>query len=99
HAHEEPHHVMAMLSYLGILFLIPLLMDKHHDEFVLFHLRQGIVMFALEVLASMLFWNRNAGDMLTFALIVVSLVAAYRTYKSEKWVLPIVGQYAQRIKL
>lgn len=94
----ERHRLIAACSYLGVLFLIPLLAEKE-DEFVRFHVRQGIVLFALEVIASFAFLNEGIGSLIMLVLIVISLVAAWRTYKGKKWLLPIVGQYAQRIKL
>lgn len=95
---EQPNRLLAACSYLGILFLIPLLAEKD-DEFVRFHVRQGIVLFALEVIVSLGFLNESAGSLLCLVLIVISLVAAFRTYQGKKWLLPIVGEHAQRIKL
>ena len=95
---EEGHRLLAACSYLGVLFLVPLIIDKD-DDFVRFHLRQGIAMFALTVVASFGFLNESAGTLLMLAIIVVSLVAAYRTTQGSKWVLPVIGHYAQKIIL
>ena len=95
---SENHRLAAACSYLGILLLIPLLADKD-DEFVRFHVRQGIVVFVLEVIASIGFLSETAGTLVMLALVLLSIVAAWRTYKGKKWLLPVLGHYAQRIQL
>jgi len=42
--------IMAILSYLWILFLIPLITSKD-NKFVMFHVEQGIVLFIISVVA------------------------------------------------
>jgi uncharacterized membrane protein len=44
----EDDKVIAAIAYLGILFLIPLLLKKN-SKFAIYHARQGLVLFALEV--------------------------------------------------
>lgn len=95
---EEAHPILAGCSYLGVLFLIPLLFDQG-DEFVRFHVRQGIALFGLEVVASFGFLNETIGSALMLVIIVISLAAAIRTFNGKKWLLPVIGHYAQRIRL
>jgi fumarate reductase subunit D len=97
-APNEPHRLLAACSYLGVLFLIPLLVEKE-DAFVKFHLRQGIALFSIGVIASFGFHYRSGGSMLMFAVVVISLVAAIRAFNNEKWTLPIIGKYAAKIDL
>ncbi len=40
--------IFASLSYVSILFIIPLIL-KHDDDYVYFHARQGMVLFLAEV--------------------------------------------------
>ena len=40
--------IMASLSYVGPLVLIPFL-TKKEDPFIMFHVKQGIVLFGLEI--------------------------------------------------
>lgn len=95
---NEPHRLLAACSYLGILFLIPLLLEKD-DQFVKFHLRQGIALFAVGVIASFGFHYRSGGSALMFAVCIISLVAAFRAFNNEKWVLPLIGKYAAKIDI
>lgn len=94
----EPNKLLAGCSYLGVLFLVPLLAESK-DEFVRFHLRQGVVMFAIGVIASFGFHYRRGGSMLMLAVVVVSLVAAIRAWRGDRWQLPVIGKYAAKIEL
>jgi uncharacterized membrane protein len=40
---------MALISYLGILFIVPLLTDAKNDPFVKFHIKQGLTLFLMEM--------------------------------------------------
>ena len=56
--------VMGILCYLGPLVLVPFL-TKKEDPFVAFHVKQGLVLFALEVIlwliSSYLYMGYNYG--------------------------------------
>ena len=91
-------HVLAAICYLGILFLVPLLMEEK-DEFIQFHIRQGIVLFALSVISSISLLSHGPAELLSLAVFVISVYGAYRAWKGERWVLPLVGHLAERIKL
>jgi len=92
----------AILSYLGILFLIPLLVAKDND-FDQFHARQGLVLFIAEVITAMfaavpilgwigapllyIFW---------FVLIIIGIINVLEGKKKE---LPFIGQFADKFKI
>ncbi len=48
---QKPNVLMCVLSYLGILSLIPYLTEKN-DEHVQFHAKQGLNLFIIEVIVS-----------------------------------------------
>lgn len=50
---------MALLSYIGILFIIPLLAAKD-SKFAKFHVNQGIVLFIAELVCSIAVWIVSA---------------------------------------
>ncbi|MBF0153411.1 MAG: hypothetical protein HQL64_06710 [Magnetococcales bacterium] len=93
-------HVMAALSYLGILALIPTLLARR-DPFALYHARQGIVIWILEVLAvySLVlpvigrFFFQFA-SVLCFVLSVFGLVAVFF---GKTWRIPGIGAVAERL--
>jgi uncharacterized membrane protein len=45
---------IALLSYLGILIIVPLISPSKDDPFVKFHVKQGLVLIILWIVASML---------------------------------------------
>lgn len=97
---------LAWLSYLGILFLIPLLVNKD-NEYSKFHVKQGIVLFICEVgwqIASFIFSIIpvlgsiivSAGFLVLFILMVIGIINAING-KTES--LPVIGKYAEKIRL
>ncbi|MFA5270058.1 MAG: hypothetical protein WC400_00320 [Patescibacteria group bacterium] len=52
---EIDTRVFAALSYLSVLFVIPWI-TKRDDKFVMFHVRQGVVLFLVEVVAWFVLW-------------------------------------------
>ena len=61
--HVEEGKSMAWLSYLGILFLIPMFTQRQ-NPYTMFHVRQGIVLFVLEL----------AGGVLAVLLAIVGII-------------------------
>ena len=60
-ADTQSNTVMAILCYLGIFILIPLLTDARQDKFVKYHLSQGMVLLITVVLVSMVRWILPTG--------------------------------------
>lgn len=75
--------LFSILSYIGILWLIPLLVEKN-DKVVRFHVNQGIVLFIFDIIGSI------AVGILCFVLMIIGIVNAAN--KSEK-PLPIIGKF------
>ena len=99
---KQETNVMALISYIGPLCLIPLLMQEK-DEFVRFHMRQGVVLFISEVAASIILgiipilWA--IGWMINIIWLVLSIVGIMNVLKNEKKQLPIIGKYADKFKI
>ncbi len=91
--------IVACMSYLGILALIPLVLNRD-DDYVRFHARQGIVIWMWEVLAvyalvlpgGRLFFS--VSSFLCFALSVVGVVSVLL---GRAWKFPVVGKWAESI--
>ena len=90
--------VLAALSYFGVLFLVPLLLVKN-DEFVKFHVKQGIVWFVVWVVVSFISWIPFIGWSIGLALFIISCYAAWQAYEGKRWELPYLAKYAQQIKI
>src|SRR4030042_6642440 len=91
---KEQSNVMAIISYIGFLCLIPIL-NKEKDEFVKFHARQGFILFLAEVATSIFFYALPFLWFLTnilwlgwFVLGVIGIVNVLNKKKKE---LPLIG--------
>lgn len=94
----ESNKVVAALSYLGILFLVPLLAAKQ-SKFAQFHAKQGLVLFVAEVVVSFVGWIPFFG---WAAALVVFLAAVYgflQALQGVYWEIPYVGKYAKELKI
>ncbi|MBF0456215.1 MAG: hypothetical protein HQL72_15535 [Magnetococcales bacterium] len=92
--------IMAAMSYLGILALVPLVVNRR-DSYVAFHARQGIILWIWEVLAvfslavpvvGRVFFQTSS--LFCFVLSVVGLVSVLL---GKAWRFPLIGQWAQRL--
>jgi fumarate reductase subunit D len=92
----------AILAYLWILCLIPILMKKE-DEFVKFHARQGLMLFIVEVGIAIIGIIPLLGPlvymlgMLVCALL--SLVGIVQVLMGNKWKMPVIGEWAEKINV
>jgi len=99
---KEQPNTMAFISYIGVLCLIPILM-KEKDEFVKFHAKQGLVLFIGEVATWIVFgivpflWFLT--NLLGLFWLVLSVVGIVNVVKKEKKEVPLVGKFAEKIKL
>lgn len=95
----DENRLMAALSYLGFLFLVPLLVGNKKDKYVNFHLRQGIVLFIADVIASFVAWIPIIGWFIALFLFVLSIYGFIQALTGKKWKLPYIGQYAEKINV
>lgn len=86
---------VAALSYVYILFVIPLLMAKG-DKFLEHHVKQGIALFVVEVLLGLVPVIGWAADL---GLAVVAFYGAFMAWSGTYWELPVLAKYAKRIRL
>ncbi len=96
-------NIMALISYIGPLCLIPIL-TKEKDDFVVFHYRQGLVLFIAEIAGWILFsliipflWILS--NLLAILWIILSIIGIINVVKNEKKELPVIGKFAGKIKL
>ena len=90
---ESQNKLMAALSYLGILVLIPIFAAKD-DAFARYHANQGLVLFVANVIISVLacipLVNIVAGilGLVTFVFMILGIINAV---KGEMKPLPFIG--------
>lgn len=101
---EKPQKIngMAILSYLGILVLVPLLAAKN-DSFVKFHAQQGLVLLIFGmvgmfiVVIPILGWILSPIISLTWLVFVILGILNVVANKKQK--LPLIGKYADKFKI
>lgn len=91
---KNEERTIAALSYVWILFIIPLLLKKN-SQFSQFHAKQGLVLF----LFSLVSWFPFFGQIIALIIIIVSVVAIIKTLNGEKWEIPYVYDLSKKIKL
>ena len=90
--------IFAILSYLSILCIVPLVFKKEND-FVLEHAKQGLIIFVGEVAVFIVHiilgtWLLRLG---MFILGVLSFIGIIAVLKGETIKLPIVSEIADKI--
>jgi uncharacterized membrane protein len=94
---DEPR-LLAALAYANILFLAPLFLARK-SEFAKFHVRQGIVLFAFDAVASVFVWFPIIGPVLMAAAVILSVIGFFQAIAGNRWELPWLGKYAKDIRL
>lgn len=95
----KQHELIAGLSYVGVLVLIPIIAGETKNPFVAFHVRQGVVILFLEVLCLIgVQWFPRVGSILFLGLFLVSLIAFFLTIQGEKWNIPGISYITQLFK-
>lgn len=102
-ASQSQVNIMALISYIGILCLIPIL-TKTQDEFVKFHAKQGLVLLVGELAIMILSWIPFFVFLLpiwwliNLGWLVLSILGIVNVVKNEKKELPLVGKFAALLK-
>lgn len=95
---------LAWLSYLSILFLIPLLAMRG-NRFALFHARQGMILFGYKVglaVISIILTTAGIGIITLFVgeliLFILSIIGIVKSAQGQFWKCPLwVYELAQRL--
>ncbi len=105
----EENKVLAAISYLGILVLIPLLMKKD-SKFIKEHAKQGLVLFIAEIvlwIVDLIFASIPVLGLIVSVLIwltligigIVSLIGLVYALQGKFWKIPLVYDWAKNFKL
>ena len=90
----------AILSYLWILCLVPLILKKD-NKFALFHAKQGLILFIGELVVGFVGVIPILGWMILFfgtALFgLLSLIGIVQVLMGNFWKMPVVGDIAEKI--
>jgi uncharacterized membrane protein len=101
-APKKQTNVMALLSYIGPLCLIPIL-QKTKDDFVKFHAKQGLTIFAGEaitwIVVAIIPILRALGNIADIVWLVLSVIGIMNVFKNEKKEIPITGKFADKFNI
>jgi uncharacterized membrane protein len=96
--------IITAASYVGPLVIIPFMLDKE-NPFTLFHIKQGLVLFAIGlvgwVLPNFLFMSflYPLITLLNLGLLILTIMGIINVLKHKEAELPLVGQFAKHIKI
>lgn len=92
----------AVIGYINILCFVPLILKKD-NKFAQFHGKQALVLFILEIAASILKVVPALGDLVfTVAFVVfgiLSLIGIMKVLMGEYWEMPVIYEISSRISL
>lgn len=88
--------LMAILSYIGLLFIVPLIL-KPNDKFVKFHVKQGIILTIGWMVGSVLYPLLGLGFLVHIAVLVLSIMGIMNVSEGKTKDLPIVGDLAKKL--
>jgi len=102
---EQNHVVMGVLSYLGILIIIPYLMSKD-EPFVKFHIKQGLIL----VVAWFVLWAARWFMMfvpfmyliisvLNLILFIFVIIGIVNVLQNKQTPLPFIGHLGEMFKI
>lgn len=94
----EANKMITALSYVWILFLVPLL-GKRDSKFAQFHAKQGLVLFIIELLAGLIMWFPVFGQLLMLALAVIAIMGITKALNGEWWEIPYIYGWSKKINL
>jgi len=108
---SDQDRVLLVLAYLGILALVPFLTAR--KEFVLWHARQGLLLFGVSlvtlfsmILVNVILWHFTWVLGLIFLILlltsgfgVLALVVAciLKAFEGERWRIPGLGDFVEKM--
>ena len=108
---SENRTIMIVLSYLGLLALIPLLVEKDDAE-VQWHAKHGLVLTVAEIvlfiavqIVAMILGAISGGlgclfgllfPLIALGIIVLHVVCIAKALKGERFIIPYVSEFADR---
>ena len=95
---QKEKDLTVVLSYVGILCLVPLLARKN-DSFAQFHAKQGLVLCVVEFISMLIIWIPFLGLIVLVGCFVLAVIGITNVLNEKKEPLPLIGKYADRFKI
>ncbi len=94
----EANKLIAAVSYLGALVIIPLLLKKD-SPYVQFHAKQGITFVILWCVGWVLFWFPIIGWLAAAIVFVFNVIAFFKALSGERWEAPVISDITKKLNL
>ena len=96
-ANYDPHDisdnkVMAILCYIGILWLIPFLTTKE-SPFVKYHLNQGLTLLILALVVAAVSWIPVVGWLCSVVVFALAILGIVNVVNGKAQELPVIGKF------
>lgn len=92
----------AFISYFWILFIIPLLVAKE-NKFAVYHAKQGLVLFICSIIVMVIWYIPFIGWIIgvlgSIALLILWIIGILNSLSGKYEPLPVIGKYAESIKI
>lgn len=94
----EANKLIAAVSYLGLLVVVPLLLKKD-SPYVQFHAKQGVTFAIVWCVGWVLFWFPIIGWFFAAITFVFNVIAFFKALSGERWEAPIIGDITRKLNL
>ena len=92
----EDQKLLAALSYLCIVSIVMYVLKKD-NEYIKFHAKQGIVIFALSLISVIPVVGWFLAPFISIAALILIIIGAIKAYQGEKYKLPVISSLAEKI--
>lgn len=100
---EQKDVLMALLCYVSILVLIPLMTEAKNDPFVRFHIKQGLVLLIASLGSMVLKMVPILGWIIlpfySLAIVILAIIGVVNAVSGKEQALPLIGQYSSKISI
>ena len=87
-------NLMAALSYVWIISIVMLVIKKD-DKFVLWHAKQGVILFVISWVGVI----PIIGWIIWFVVVALEIIGFIKALSGEKYKIPIIGDLADKINI
>ncbi len=95
-AKTSDSNILAALSYISIVSIVMYVIKKD-DAYVMFHAKQGMVIFALSIIGTFTIPLFGLGFLINLLTLVLVIVGAIKAYQGEKYKFPVISDLAEKI--
>jgi fumarate reductase subunit D len=90
--------LLALLSYVPILFIIPLKRFRK-SEFIYYHAKQGLGLFILSMVLIFSFWLPVVGWVAAMAFLVLWFTGIMNVLTGKKEPIPVIGRISEKVSI